>query len=77
MKKYIFFSILFFALATQSQASESVSRLYIPSSAQTTILKENGEQKILVKDYLNSTREMSSQRRIRNGHYVVSALRTK
>ncbi len=58
MKKYIFFSILFFALATQSQASESVSRLYIPSSAQTTILKENGEQKILVKDYLNSTRAL-------------------
>jgi len=58
MKKYIFFSILFFALATQSQASESVSRLYIPSSAQTTILKENGGQKILVKDYLNSTREV-------------------
>ncbi len=61
MKLIIFLTAIVWYLIPQPvHAQETTTRLYIPTSNQTTILKENGEQKMLVKDYLNSTREVES-----------------
>ncbi len=40
-----------------ANAQETTTRLYIPTSSQTTLIKEGNESSMIVKDYLGSTRQ--------------------
>lgn len=54
---------------TSVSAKETTSRLYIPTSNQTTILKTKDSQSLLIKDHLGSTRQVDVRNRSTGAAY--------